>query len=203
VPHNRPMGYGIMAYAVDLAVVRAVIGSGDEDLAEEVGEYFEAEFDDDYLAELAGGPGTPTAMEVARHMVMGEPYDDTAGFAYGYLFKQLCERHGSFLPNDAWYPCGSRFIARVDEALAAAGVPEQTLTVDALAFGGAPVPLPPTDFPGIGWLERSYLDGALEAIAVDRLGELADVDIRTSIDQLRGWLEHCRRDNRDLVCFYH
>jgi hypothetical protein len=164
------MGYGIIAFAVDLPRIRSVIGARDERLAEELGESFGLDVGDNGIADLFGEPDPPTALDGARQMVLGEPYDQRAGFAYGYFFEHLCERYGSFLPNNAWYPCTPTFVTHVDEILAAAGVPKQTLAVENLIWGGAPVTLPLTDFPSIGWLPRTGIDPALQALMVDRGG---------------------------------
>jgi hypothetical protein len=199
------MGYGIMAYAIDSDEIRKAVGSR----SQEALEAYQADFANDAaeIDELVGdfeGEPVPTAQEALRQLVMGEPMDDRVGFVYAYCLKHLCNAHGEFLDNGAWYPAGYPHLERVQEALDVAGVPRETIAISQLTAGESPIPIPVVDdFPGIGFLARPAVRAAFDALARVNTAAIGDDDVRESLVALKGWLQTCRDQNRDLICFYH
>jgi hypothetical protein len=200
---DGPMGYGVMAYAVDDSVWGAV-GSGSEELVELYLRDAQTEIEsiDELLADLGpADPPLPDARTALRQLVMGQPYDQRAGVAYAYWFKHLCE-DGQFLRNDAWMPIRVAFLEQVQGGLARAGV--EGVSVSSMVFGGLPIRLPaPDDFPGMGYVSRTHAQIHLAAINAADLSAEPDRDVREAIEQLRDWLRVCAESGRDLVCFYH
>jgi len=190
------MGYGVMPYAVPPAAW-TVIGSRDEARLTELDQWA-GEID-----ELLGDE-LPPARELLRHMIMGEPYVENAGFAYGYWLKYVCEAYGEMLPNGAWMPIRIDFLDHVQRALTRAGVPAGRVSVHDIIFGGPPVPLPPIDdFPGIAHTPRDETESLLAALESGKPVEETDVYVRAAVEELRSWLSFCARNRCDLVCFYH
>lgn len=93
------MGYGLRAYAVDMASVRAVLGSRDQGAFEAQDERLDAGQIDELIEDSLDGEPGPGARDLLRHMVFGEAYDARLGFAYAHVFEQLCNHHGQFLDN--------------------------------------------------------------------------------------------------------
>jgi hypothetical protein len=203
------MSYGIMAYAIDLDEIRAVIGSRSQQALET----YEADFAhdaaaiDEFLedhAEEGEGEPLPTARDALRQLIMGEPMDERVGFAYAYCLKYLCDAHGEFLDNGAWYSVRTAFLEQVQNALDGAGVAPETISVARLTAGGSPIAIPDVEeWPGIGFLARDAIRGALDSLARVNPAEIADGHVRDSVKQLTEWLSICRDQNRDLICFYH
>lgn len=197
------VSYAVMAYAVDFGELRSLIGSGDEELARRYGEGFAASWPD-VEAMLAEGSddGWPTAREVAEHMIMGEPYTESAGFAYGYFLEYLCAERGEALDNSGWDLIDSGFIYDLGATLREAGLHAAVLSLPDLAFGAPPVPLPDIDdFPGIGYLDHADLTacGDVLSVIVPRLTG----DHRRAADSLVRWLTLTEAKLASLVCFYH
>ena len=197
------MGYGVMAYSVDLEKIRRIIGSGDEDQARRYGDsYVESDRHGDLarmVEKASPDGGALTLRDIARHMVMGEPYADRVGFGYAYFLKHLCELHGRFLDNSAWYPVPMDFFDEMDRALADAGIDFSTSD---LVFGGSPVDLPHIDdFPGIGYLEHKDLAGPEEELATKGPDLAPPYD--GPVYDLFQWIAHTHSGGRSLVCFYH
>ena len=198
------MSYGVMAYSVK-PTLWAAIGSGAlmgayagaEEAAVAIDELLAGRFD--------GGPSpSPVALDLLGDLIHGRPYDQRAGFAYGYWLKHICEVYGRPLVNNAWMPIRAAYIKLVEVALADAGVPERDLSLDAMLFGDAPVPLPRIDdFPGIGVISADRVPTALRALEAADLAAVTDPDVRESIEELRTWMSTCAARGDDLVCFYH
>lgn len=201
------MGYGFMAYAIDLDALKAIVGSGKQPaLDEALADFGNEAAGIDALLESHSDETNPlpTARDALRQLIMGERLDDRIGFAYAYCLKHLCQVHGEFLDNSTWYPAPPPFLDEVQTALEGAGVPRQTFSVDRLSDGGSPIPIPPVDdFPGIGFVARPAVREAFDALSRVKLDDIADDDVRESIVGLTGWLATCRDRNCDLVCFYH
>jgi hypothetical protein len=144
------MGYGVMAYAVDIDTVTAQCGSGDNQLRRAVCGRFRADIsrsNDEF--DLPGDRGAPNIFTAIEHLIMdGEKTLD--GYLYGYGFEYIVRFSGQFLANNPFYPCPSQYLTdTVDPDLKATGA---TLRMDDLIFRGAPVPFPaPGDFPAIGY----------------------------------------------------
>ncbi|GAB1639601.1 hypothetical protein [Krasilnikovia sp. MM14-A1259] len=199
------MGYGVMAWAVDLDRVRAEIGSGDTTLAQRYGASFterhpavQALIDD-----VTGDRTAITLSEVARHMIMGEPYDERIGFAYGYFLEHLCDLQGTFLDNPRWMPVPVDWCQRVDEALAGAGLLADGFSTFNLVFGGSPVPLPRIDgFPGIGYQEYGSLEEPARLLAGAGAADIAEEFQDAAYDVFQ-WLSEAHQSRRSVVAFFH
>lgn len=207
------MSYCVTAIAVDLDEVRAVLGSKDEVLAARLREALAGGLDqiDRMLAhhleddeDEDGNPPEPlTTADVLRHLVMGEPYRDDFGFAYGYCFEALCLHFGDFLDNRHWSAMRGEWFDTVQKALARAGVAERQFSVNGLFFRGPPIDLPEIDdFPGIGYLTKAEIPTARAALAAADLSAATDPAAAEAIEQILSWLDACARSNRDLVCTY-
>jgi hypothetical protein len=130
-------------------------------------------------------------------LLLGRPEVETDPHLYGYCIKALCELWGVMLSNDRWWAMRWGWF---DAVTAAAG---GRYNFAGLVSGGPGVPIPaPEDFPAMGHLTRAELPShlarldALDLTAIDR-------SAAASIEQARSWLLECRRDDMDLVCFYH
>jgi len=197
------MGYGVTAYAVDMDSVRALLGSRDEGAFEAQNERLDAgEIDELIESSLDGEPG-PRASDVLRQMVFGEAYDTRLGFAYAYVFEQLCRSHGQFLDNSAWMPIRFGFFEQIGRALERAGVSSDAFNVECLISRKTPIPLPPIDeFPAVGGLAEDEVEPAAEALAKADLNAISDVYEREAIEALRDWTQRCAERRRALLCFY-
>jgi hypothetical protein len=199
------MGYGAMAWAVDLDRLRAEIGGGNPEAAQRHGAGFAARHAgmQSDIDDMTGAPGSVTLADVARHMIMGEPCDERIGFAYGYFLEYLCDVRGTFLDNSHWMPVPVDFGSRLDDVLAEAGVLADGFRVTDLLFGGAPVKLPRIDdFPGIGYREFGALDEPAAGLA--RLGalDLPDEYMNPAYEVFQ-WLSHAQSTRRSVVAFFH
>ncbi|OJF11318.1 hypothetical protein BG844_27030 [Couchioplanes caeruleus subsp. caeruleus] len=194
-----------MAWAVDLDGLRAEIGNGDDALAKRYGASFTAHHDDvqELIDDVTDDGPAVTLADVARHMIMGEPYDERIGFAYGYFLEHLCDVQGRFLDNARWMPVPVDWCERVDEALASAGLLAEGFSTWDLVFGGAPVPLPRIDdFPGIGYREYGSLQEPAHLLAGAALADIAEEYKDAAYDVFQ-WLSHAHDSGCSVVAFFH
>jgi hypothetical protein len=191
--------------AVDLDTVHSAVGSRDTALMGKIRGRFYAESKriDRLLKDAIDPDEEPlTTGDILRHLITGEPYREDAGFAYGYCLELVCRQLGRALDNSAWSAKRGGWFDAVAAALRDAGVYSSALSIEALAFRGAPVPLPHIDdFPSIGYLTKAEIGTARAALAAADLSR-APAEEATAIRQLREWLDTCAESNRDLVCFY-
>lgn len=187
------MGYGVMAYAVDIDTVRAVCGGGDDRRRRAICGRFRGEimrFDDEF--ELSNERGEENLFTAIGQLVMGgeKPLE---GYLYGYGFKYIVEFFGRFLDNGPFYPCPSSYLSeQVDPAIKATGA---AVSMSGLVFGGAPVAFPaPDDFPGIG-----YWSAASVAASVEPLRAGTTEEVRT----IAGWTAQAAALGQGIVGFYH
>jgi hypothetical protein len=123
----------------------------------------------------------------AAQMVMGEEYDEEAGFVYGYALEFICRHLGEFLPNGEWSAMRAEWAETADRALEASGVGEKALRLRRLMSRGSPVPLPEIeDFPAIGYLRLEEVQAALAAFGEDQLAAVKDKELRSYLAKLRG-----------------
>jgi hypothetical protein len=128
------MSYSLVPYMIDLAKLRAAIGSKDAKLIESIRKKNPEKFDSDEYDDLTLG-------QALTQLVMGEKLGKKATHRYGYALEKLAEHLGKRLPLDFW--SGVRWAAMVDSGVAP------------IMRGGPPVELPKIpDFPGIGFFER-------------------------------------------------
>jgi hypothetical protein len=207
------VGYILTPIAVDLDEVRGVIGSKKKSLLSKLRKAFAGTLDqiDEMLADRFEDEDEEgdenkepiTTADVLRHLVMGEPYREGFGFAYGYWFESLCLHFGDFLNNSQWSAMHAEWFETVQKALTEVRVSKKVFTVDWLAFRGPPIELPEIDdFPGIGYLTKTEVVTARAALAKADLSKLKNKRTVPSIEQIRSWLDECAKSNRDLVCTY-
>ncbi len=196
------MSYGIMPYSVSLAEVERVFGCGDPALLARLMVEFKDDLDNDECDE--DDEEEPTLAEALREIIEGEPMRPSYGHKYGYLLEMLCRQYGESLANSEFSSMHSDWIDKVDQGLAHAGIPEETLSLSRhLLYRGSPVAIPePGDFPFIGYLKSNEIPPALQALETADLTVL-EREVKESIDQLRSWLESSQKSQRDLVCFYY
>ena len=190
------MGYGLMVYAVDLDVVTAACGSGDDTIRRMISGRFRRDIysTNDQLG-WSNDRGADSVFEALRHLIMGSDDMRLPGAMYGYAYKYIIEHHGRFLDNDRFMPARHSWVSEeVQPQLAAAGV---ALDLDDLYFGGAPVSFPsPDDFPGFGCWRRDAIAAALPILN-------AASGLSPELQQIKAWLARAASENRDLVAFYH
>lgn len=206
------MSYGIHPVAVSLSQLVLALqaqpeptgffgklfGTGRKDLVAEVlrdqGPLDEDDgFDDDEI----------TVEQALRELCAGGELSSDEGAPYAYALFALCNQLGEFQPNAEWSTMRSRRAECVDEALASAGVPAETLRVqDHLMYRGAPVDIPqPFDFPFVGYLTNAELAPASRALSDADLSAIPE-EFRPAVVQIAGWLERAQALESDLVCFY-
>jgi hypothetical protein len=175
---------------------------GDDDDEDE--EENEEDEDDEPARELTAGAALV-------QMILGGTMDPAQGSKYGYTLNLLCESLGTVPDHDAWCSIRSAAFDTVDAILKKIGIdPKSFATHTFLVSRGAPVLIPKADdFPFIGYLERKEIPailGRLDSAKVE--AEIKGEDkyeqewIHEAIGELRGWLEACAKDDRDLICFY-
>ncbi len=199
------MGYCINPIAVDLEHVASVVGAKDEALLADLVEQFAPRIReiDRLVSHYCRDEEGITGRQAMTHILMGERYSEAFGFVYGYALEILCEYFGELLPNEEWSAMRMAWFDQVDETLASAGVGSSELRVTNLFFRTPPIPLPEIqDFPGIGYVTKAEIGAVLSAISEGRLAGVSDLEVRESLDQLRGWLQVSAGSGRDLVTFY-
>jgi hypothetical protein len=187
------MGYGVMAYAVDIDAVQTLCGSGDDQRRRAICGRFRddiARLNDDF--DLSNDRGADNLFTAIGQLVMGGE-KTLDGYLYGYGFKYIVEFFGRFLDNRPFYPCPSSYLSeQVDPAIEATGA---TLRMSDLIFAGAPVPFPPPDdFPAIGYWTADDV-----AVNVEPLRAGTTDEVRT----VAGWTAQAAADGRGIVGFYH
>lgn len=206
MPRKFAMGYQLTPIGVELDSLRRALGSGDAGLVGKVrGRFYtESKRIDRLLKEVLDPDEEPlTTGDILRHLIMGEPRREDAGFGYGYCLELICRQLGQALSNSAWSAMHGDWFDTVAAALRDCGVNSSALAIRDLAFRGPPVPLPPIDdFPGIGYLTAAEIGTARAALAAADLSHLDDGEVVASIRQVQEWLDTCMESNRDLVCFY-
>lgn len=205
------MGYIVQPFAVDLGKVRAAIGSKNKSLLSKLKKKFAEDFEqfDEMLADTLeedeeDASAEPlTMVDVLRHLIMGEPYRENIGFAYGYGFEFLCQHFGDFLDNGEWSAMRAEWFDTVQKALKKAGVSEKALSFNQLVFRGPPVELPEIDdSPCIGYLTKAEIAKARAALTAADLSKVKNTDAVASIEQIISWLDTCAKKKCDLVCTY-
>lgn len=147
------MSYGVQAYAVDLAVVKKTVGSGNAVLAKRLAKSQAREIEQIDDVDFDEGL-TPAAKVLETLIVEGAPEeteeDETPGYKFGYALEILCREKGEWLPASAFSAMGSEYVDALDAALKKA---KSKRKVASILFRGSPVPLPEiADFPAVGWL---------------------------------------------------
>lgn len=203
------MGYVLEAIATDLTKVAAAVGSKDKKVVTAIVKIFGDSFDQfDEMADEAAEMDdleSVTMKTALTQIVMGQPYCEGMGFMYGYAIDFICKHFGDCLPNDHWsaLPNGS-WIATVDKALKAAGIPKDLFTVtNHLQYRGSPVPIPAIDdFPGMGYLTNAELKVIRTSLDKGTFEKIKDGQVIASIQQIQSWISTCLKGKHDLFCTY-
>ena len=209
------MGTNLTPIAVEHGRLKAACGSRDRDLLNSVLKKFKRDFgqfdemgeDLDALGEDDAPAGNSITMkEALGHLILGEEYNQKAGFMYGYALQFLCLHIGTGLPNDHW--CSLRgswsWFPDVDKALEDLGVPEERLRVQGhLTRRGSPVPIPAIeDFPAIGYLKQDEIKPVAEILNDEKVQAIEFEPMRESIKELLAWIRKCIKLRRELICFH-
>ncbi|WP_280186780.1 MULTISPECIES: DUF7691 family protein [Nocardia] len=185
------MGYGIMAYAVDVQVLSAPSAhTGDPQ------KFF------DWMVEVHRATTCSEAVRTAlRELFFCEEHSSSDGAPYGLALQILCARFGGALSNRYWYPVGSGWFNKVGAALDSLGI---DFDPHDLAFSGSPISLPEIeDFPAIGHFTRAELEPVARAFDTADLSGIGDEEIAESVTELRDWVRWCVDNDLDLVSFHY
>lgn len=169
------MSYGVMAYLVD---TQALLNTPARVLFEEVNLKCARELRE-IDSMLEDHSEQVSASDLLKELLSGEGNRAGLGFAYGYLFKSICEIKGQFLNNSAWYPCDM----------------DNLYDIPFTSMLDMPYKFPiPDDFPAIFSI-------APESINTDEAdyGELDE----TQIAQLESWFSEAKMKNQHLYIFLH
>lgn len=159
--------------------------------------------DDDDDSDEESPPAS--AADVLKSVIDGEDLDKGVyDFMFGYALKFICLHVGEVLPHDNWLDLrGSSWAKTLDKALKTNGVPAKTLSVSKhLAGRGSPFKQIPKydDNPSIGYLTATEVGPALQALQNANFDAM-DEELRTNINDIRGWLQTCAETKRELICF--
>lgn len=159
--------------------------------------------DDDDNSDEESPPAS--AADVLKSVINGEKLDKGVfNFMFGYALKFICLHLGDVLPHENWHDLrGSSWAKTLDKALKTIGVPAKTLSVSKhLAGRGSPFKQIPKydDNPSIGYLTANEVGPVLEVLKNANFDAL-DEELRTNINDIRGWLQTCVETKRELICF--
>ncbi|HWG46785.1 MAG TPA: hypothetical protein VN688_28740 [Gemmataceae bacterium] len=141
------MSMGMMVYLVDEAEVKAVPGSNDADLLEELleqeGQGESLTWLDEEMEDLMEDwcPGF-THADALRDIFAGQVTRPDAGFVYKNAFEHVCSSFGQWVQNH-FHRCSTELVTQLDELFAAHGV---ELRFWNGLVGRSPVPLPENPF---------------------------------------------------------
>jgi hypothetical protein len=188
----RAMSYAIMPYKIRLDALGEVIALRDERLAAWAVDHLHDQLDRYEDLSESERPATEYLLDI----LLDRPEVEQDQHLYGYCVKELIELWGAPMANEGWW--GMRY-GWFDTVEAATGY-----DATRLVSGGPGVPCPaPEDFPLMGHVTRADLGRELDRLAAIDPARLTDPQVSTAVGQVRGWLTECRRDDMDLVCFYH
>lgn len=136
------MSNSLTTYVVDLDLLKASVGSGDDELRRMICDRFEQRLDRFFYF---GGADDLPIRDAIRAVIEGGPFERRHGTVYNYAYKWICEFHGSHLDDSDFSPMrSSGWLETVDEGLKAVGV--TAVGVEGFTFGHAPDPIPEPDF---------------------------------------------------------
>ncbi|GIG64433.1 DUF7691 family protein [Phytomonospora endophytica] len=187
------MGYGVMAYSVDIDKLVALCGSGDDRMRRVIsGKSRESIYRTNDQLGLSNERGEPSVFTAINHLILGEEMT-LEGYMYGYAFKYIVEFSGRFLSNGPFYPCSSDYLSdTVDAELAEVGA---SVRMTDLIWDGAPVSFPrPDDFPMIGHWTAEQVAASVEPVRAGTSEELKTIGT---------WLDQSAAQGRGIVGFYH
>lgn len=180
------------AYAVDLELLKSVLGSKDEallsrlmaaysaDLAQ-LDEWFEDDIED----------GAPSSGQALKELVSGDAPKSVSGVAqYGYALEILCRGIGQVM-----YPAHLTQLST--DWLAGRSGLDQLGTSPGPLLGLVPIPF---DFPGVGCVAPDEVESRIaEGRAAAAVA--TDVGTRECYAEYIGWLEAARKKGVALLSF--
>ncbi|WP_306368504.1 hypothetical protein [Nocardiopsis sp. CC223A] len=194
------MSYALTTYVVDLDVLHASVGSGDDKLRRMIGGRFKRQLDGfSYI----GGEDDIPIRDAIRAVIEGGPFEPRHGTMYNYAYKWICEFHGGYLDNNDFSPMRSGWLGTVDKGLKAVGV--TAVGVEDFGFGHAPEPIPEPDFlPGSGEWSPEQCRKALEqwAAATDEDKAGLDPDVRQAAESCMEWCRAADAAGRGVAGFF-
>jgi hypothetical protein len=171
------MSSSLAAYVIDLAKLRAAIGSRDRGLIDAI----RGKYDADWLDVTVG--------EALEQLVNGDPLPREGTGEHGVALELLSAHVGTRLKGNWW---GSIKLVALEEA-----------GVEGYVTNGPPVPLP-TDVcaggPMMGHLTREVIRD-LVADADRLFPKDADEDLKLLRNEFEGWLRTAASQDKDLVFF--
>lgn len=186
-----------MPYKIRLDALNDVLAVRDEALFAFVRDRCRADLTD---LDQWFGTARPAA-DFLADLMLGRPHADADAHVYGYCVKTLCELWGAPMPNDGWSGMRYGWFDTVSGTVARAGV---SYAFADLVAGGPGVDVPaPDDFPAMGHITRDTLQSHLDRLNGVDLAGIDDRQVVEAVRQVRSWLQVCRQDDMDLVCFYH
>lgn len=196
------MSYALTTYVVDLDVLHASVGSGDDGLRRMIGGRFKRElehFDDQF-----SGLDLLPVRDAVRAVIEGGPFVPGQGTMYTYAYKWICEFHGRYLFNNDFSPMRAGWPETVDEGLKAVGV--TAVRVAEFGYGRAPEPIPaPDDFiPGYGEWSPQECRTALEQWAAATAEDRAALDphVRQAAESCMEWCRTADAAGRGVAGFF-
>lgn len=187
------MSSSLSVYLIDPKAARGLVGSGDEQLLELIGERFADDLAaDDRWFEDQIGDGAPTAFEALRAVVHGGPYGAARhhAFQYGYAYKRLVSLTGSFLDNSSFSPFRGDWLGVVDEGLKALRI--TAVSVAELGYyDGLPDGIPSYDLPRCGeWTHEQCLAALeqFERTKADGHAPPLEREVVDAVFDVIGWL---------------
>ncbi|MEU0543822.1 hypothetical protein ABZ319_28555 [Nocardia sp. NPDC005978] len=201
------MSRGFMVYAVDIQRIRAVIGSGDRELATELVGELGGELDSLDKESTYWYPGgtPPSGRDALVRMIVEAGYQDQPDVekyaaVYGYCFERLCDHLGTALGNEGWERARGTWLAYIEDELGSIEVcfePFEEL------ISGETVPLPNIwDVPAIGCTPREFMAGMIEKLEPALSADI-DEEVQEAVEQVVDWAKYCGSAELDLVCFYY
>ncbi|MEU0490087.1 hypothetical protein ABZ249_12725 [Nocardiopsis sp. NPDC006139] len=196
------MSYALTAYVVDLDVLHASVGSGDDKLRRMIGGRFKQHLEH-FDAQFSGLDLLPVR-DAIRAVIEGGPFEPDQGTMYNYAYKWICEFHGRYLDNNDFSPMRAGWPETVDEGLGAVGV--TAVSVAEFGYGRAPDPVPaPSDFvPGYGEWSTERCRKALEqwGAADDGAKAALDPDVLQAAESCMGWCRAADAAGRGVAGFF-
>lgn len=176
------MSYTLVPYMIDLAKLRATIGSKDAGLIKSIAKKDPKIFAADNYEPVTVG-------QACEHLVMGGKLVKKAGHQYGYALAKLAEHVGKRLSIDMWSGVG--WAAMEDSGVAR------------IMESGPPVKLPKiNDFPVIGFLDSGRVTDMVEKMGDEGLTNEND-ELEELLKEFEAWLRKTAKAKKDLLLFYY
>lgn len=178
------MGYGIVAYAVNLEQVEKPFGSNNEALKCKI-----VSLSQDRMESLDDQLGGTSLQEFANDYFNGTINHREEAYKYWYWVEILCEGYGKNLDNSWWYP--------------SSGAAKPWFDYEHFKLYGLetkPYIPSPDDFPTVFMVRNADLDNAYANI-YDQWQKGIYTSEQTQ--QFQEWVEIAQKDKWDLVLFYY